>query len=599
MANKIDRERTSDGSVSFPRITPEMNSRLNEIVRTYVFQRLDQSSGFHRHIFDYFNTPEGNPKSDESAVQEGFVVETIYERLQPPVKIADSSRQNKLRRFAEKYFKEVIPIGYYFEGRNQTKHLDWKYHKVLLDKITHHSITGLTNEYGLQEYYPFILQILAQAQNEYIDKIVFLERPEKRKELKEIDNQVDTLINILKRFDTKAKPVEEIAQIKSIDEIVFRYKSDVLKVSSPTLVHGIMSGLLEHFSAPPSGNWEFSVSQYASIIKEQFKNYDFKERLTIAIHNWLTKESIIPLNGKAKTADKALRFIAEFIKIAGIPFEGKATALGDEVRILRNYINRKNIIRHQEEFTIEPDHSRLKKHFPAWFFKLTTKFKTEKEMETAVYIASRFNLWPILTDLATIAEVLTNLKKVPHFDTYVIPGIHQDGKEIPDVESFIRLFESVKPSFSIMRPIPLTSLSFTLQGSKNNYQINQAIPLSLIQKALKEYAHNHPEDLSFDLVAQEHYYKEEGDVFPHVKHKNEFNPLDKRFFPIFCRDFYNYLLEFSPPQEREAFPKHRYIPIIAVMIIKCMSDEIHDAPLEAKMIEKVSDWYELSRNNQL
>lgn len=597
MASKTERERTSDGSVAFPSITPEMNSRINEIVRTYILRKLDPKAGFHRPIFDYFNTPDGSPLSDENAVKAGFVVETIYERLLPPVKNADSSRQHKFRRIAEKYFKEVIPIGIYFEGRNRSKHLDWKYHKVLLDKKVHRSITQLTEEYGLQEYYSLILQILAQAQNEYIDKIVFLERPEKRKELKEIDSQVETLIKILKRFDIEGKPLKEMAQIKTVEEIVFKYKSDVLKVFSPTLVHGIMSGLLEHFSAPPAGNWEFSVRQYASIIKEQFENFDFKERLTIAFHSWLTKEAILPLTGKAKTADKALRFIAEFLKIAGIPFEGKSTAHGDEVRILRNYINRKNIIRHPEEFTIEPDHSRLKKHFPAWFFRITTKFKTEKELETAVYLASRFNLWPILADLATLAEALTNLKEVPHFNTYLIPGIHQDREEIPEVDSFIRLFESVKPTFSILGTTPLTSLSFTLQGSKRTFQINQAIPLSLIQKALKEYAQNHPEDLSFDLVAQEHIYKEEGDAFPHVRHKNEFNPLAKRFFPSFCRDFYNYLLEFSPPQEREAFPKHRYIPIIAVMIIKCLSDQIHDAPLEAKMVEKVSEWYELSRNS--
>jgi hypothetical protein len=568
--------------------------RITEIHKTYIFRKKRDSDNEFYPIFNFYQTQSGYPKTDDEAKKEGFILETLTDYpLRPKVK---PGLDFIMREHAEKYFKEVIFLGDYIQGRNNSKHLDWEFHRVLLDNETNKEISALIKKHKLEAQRPLILQLLAQVQHYYLERARRSESDDVKKELKIIDKGVDDLITILQRFEGLADPKPGNNR-KEPDEIFFKYNNAKVQLKSNRVIFTLLKSLVEKFSEPPIGNLKPSVRNIADMFKHFHKNHRYTERLTIALHNWLTETGLIPKKEKAKTSNSALQFIAGFFKIAGILSEEEFAAGSDEIKNLRNYIIRNTLEENPEIVVFPHDLSRLEKHFPPELLKLTRKTKPVDNLHTAYNIVERFELPALFEDLTQLIEALENMRKLPHFNTLLIPNINHNAAEIPDVVAFDRLLQLSKKDILASEFGGINSLSYTCKGSVRVHQISQEIPLSIIQKALKEYASNHPEELSFDLVAHEIYYRNPGDPMPFFKHKNEFNPSGKRFFPTICKGIYNYLLEFAPP-EGNASPKQKYFQIIAVIFISCFADELWDADQERKMVEKVAEWYELSQQSE-
>jgi len=568
-------------------MTKEEQKRLQEIHRTHVFLKWNPEWQRHRDIFDFFRE-DGTIKDDEEAEKERFVLYKIFQPIDPEKPYAE---EYYTKTILHKYFKEMLNLG--FDPNPQSIRL-W-YNKIIAEKQIFVEINRVIDEHGFQSHRAFFLYLISHIQDYFTKSVFDFTQGEKAAQIRKIEKEGKKLEQIMDWYTDKSweknqsQPKPRPTSISVTYPSSKEYPSQKTTITDPFLIHHILEGTKKDLEHEPVFGWRLGIKRSVSAIKADEEKLYFKERLVSALHHFLTEEHFFKLEANKKTSDQEIRFIAEVLKFSLVADWEPEKDQADLVRQLRNYINpkRDKLQRVPDYMEVAPkEFDNLLKFFPAQFLNMCSLEKDMPTLLKGTTLIERFELQSKGAEVIHILGCFGNALNAIESDFWTVClGLLY----VPKIQAF---FEFLNLNCENVRPGKLTGIKFQKEGHEGFFEITDPEPLALIQKALREYLRAFPEDVSNDVAFVEHKVDPvHGYLIGPV---DSFRPSGERFFPWFCKHFYEYL--------EAQFPKEGYLPkiaeerkeIIALTILLFQNHQFLEPEKFTDMYFKVENWIYLS-----
>jgi hypothetical protein len=560
-------------------ITKEEEERLQEIHKIYIFRKWDSEWNRHRKVFDFFEEG-GSIKPDESVKQEGFVLHKLFEPNDPEKPYA---AENYAKKAVHKYFKELLDLGNGYNG--QVIRL-W-YNKIIAEKQIFLEITELIKGAKLEANQDLILYLIARIQDYFDHHIADYTTPEKRARINGIQKQADELGRVIDWYTDKTWQKEDTPPKPRPTGVTFTYpaKGENARITDPSLVRSILEGTMNELEHTPYFDWKLALKKKVSSVKEDESKFDFKERVAIAFHRFLTEEQIFKLSEGKATSDQELLFIGRLLPYT-LVHEWPESKLPEEIiKNVRTWVtqNRVELEQVPDSFEIMPENfDGLLRFFPPEFLNLGPVEKDFSVLQSAALIIERFDLFQYGREIAHLLACYRALKDVLESDFRLFSG---GIIRLPKVQAF---FEFLNCGSKTVKTGKITNIKFQKEGHSEPLEISDPAPLEIIQRALQEYYRTHPEDLSCDVFETERTPNEYG-LF-NIEPKDLFKQSNQRFYPWFCKHFYLYLKARFPKEGYEPEIASQYKTIIAATILQFQHHQFVMKEQEHEMYFKVEQW---------
>ena len=572
-----DIERDEKGDIKFDFGKFDWNQYRNSI-STYVFRYWDSTRQYYLPYFDLFNTHDDS--LDKIKNDPTFHEEQLYRMPKNPPFDSYIHHHNWQLTLLIEYFKEVFENRAHVDGHIPTN----KFYRIILPAILYNEIETLINDYELSSIKDLLLEVIATAQYIYTEDVAFWERPKMQKLINTAENEARKIITIIEKTDSdeklnsksKTKPSELL-------RINFVFNDSTIKIEHSWLAAQFIDCFKKYHNEMPFKNWRLQLEQYSRHFDSNKKDQEFKYKLAKSLYNLLTKTELFKLTPSKLYPNKLLLFIAKFIEFCLIPVGSFEES--DEIKIkhIRNWLRRKEIQPAITYYEIPPNKEILLKYFRSDFVNSTGDIKRADAIRTGMFLCIRFDINKLLPDLIHISQAL---KEYGSLIGHQLIGENRPFKpSFEEFDSFSRFVNGIKSQTK------LVALKYKLEGDEREYELNQRLPLYLIEEAMKDYSEDQRVEFDTDPVATKITKLEDGGV--RIERENQFNKPNERFIVQFVKSFYDYLLAEAPPLENESFPSEKYYSIIALMLeMNWFFYRKHHE--EYFIIAKVKQWHKMA-----
>ena len=571
-------ERDSKGDVKFNYGKADWD-KIRRSQYTYIFHYYDEVKD---HYFPHFGLFSSADERMEKAKEdpEFFEKELYWTPDHPPYDFYIRYHNGQLAMLVE-FFKEVFEEKAFLHGY-QPNH---KYFKAILPKSKHDEIINCINDFELLPIRDLLFEVISIAQDNYVEHIAFWERPEMQKLVTSAEKETQKAIQVIEKLDEKAwmrgdagaKPPSELLHIN------FVFNDGTIKIEHDWLAKEFIDHFKRYYDDLPYKNWRIDLARYPERFEDNIKKQQFKYKLAKSFYNLLTKTGLFKVTEAEPTPNRLMLCIAKLLEFCLIPVADEAEL--DEIRIknIRNWLKRNELQPALTHAEIPPDKERLLKYFEPEFVNITDDVKRADAISLGFYLGKRFNVEDLVPDLVHIAAALKECGWL--IGHQMFSGGIQPKAPFEEFEYFKKLVKGVKEKRK------LASIKFKMEGDDTEYELQQRLPLYLIEEAIKEYSDDHQVEMDTDLVktivtrTEDKGYK--------IDKGTQFALPQERFMVRFVKAFYDYLLAESPPGERDYMPSERYYGIIANMLHRTgfFYHQMHD---EHFIVAKVKQWHKLA-----
>lgn len=579
MDNDKPLERDEKGDVLFD--TGKMDwEKIRKSQYTYVFRYYDEMKS---HYFPYFGLFSfADERMNEAKLDPEFYEKQLYwTPNHPPYDFFIRYHNWQLSMLIE-FFKEVFEERAFIDGY-QPSH---KYYRVILPKSKHDEIINFINDFGLLSIRDLMLELIATAQNNYVEEIAFWERSEMQKLVNSAKKETQKAIQVIEKLDTKArergepgsKPPSELQYIN------FVFNDGAIKIEHAWLAREFIDHFKSYYSDLHYKNWKLDLERYPDRFEENIIKQQFKYKLAKSFYNLLTKCKFFPITKEEPTPNRLMLCIVRLLEFCLIPVAG--TDELDEIKIknVRNWLKRNELQPALTYAEIPANKERLLKYFEPELISITDEVKKADAISIALFISKRFNIDHLFADLTHIAQALRE-------SAWMIG--HQmlgDGRpfepQFDEFRSFSELVNGVRAGKKI------ASIKYTLEGDDKEYLLTQRLPLYLIEESINDYSEDNQVEFDTDPVKTKITRTEDGGL--KVDKEDEFNLPENRFMVRIVKSLYDYLLaEAAPVDERDFMPSERYYGIIASLLQETWFF-YHQRPPEWFVIQKVKNWHQMA-----
>ncbi|MBV6429266.1 MAG: hypothetical protein KIPDCIKN_03817 [Haliscomenobacter sp.] len=482
-----------------------------------------------------------------------------------------------------KYFKEVFEEKSHLQGH----HPNHKYSKIVLPQELYDKIINFINDFGLLPVRDLIFELIAIGQNFYVEKASFYERPEINKLISSAKGESEKVISLFeKAFDDEWKRNPEKSPPSDLLYVTFVFQDDNFKIEHRDLTSTILEQFKKHFDNLAYKDWRTDLERFPSLYKEDLYRQQFKYRLTKSFYNFLTQENFFILPKGQKTTNELMRCIVKLLEFSLISVGSPEELDSVKIKHVRNWVKRKDLEEDITFLSVDVNKEKLLKYFDGDFIGFGNETKRADVLNIAYYLAKRFDLFNLMPELAHIAECIKESSMLR--GSQLLEKSIASKNMFPEKESFICLLDSIKESKKI------TSLKFKVEGDEEEYELQERLPLFLVEQAIRSHLENSKEEFDTDVIKSSQKKNSDGSI-TFIQEKR-FNLPGERFAITFTKSFYDFLLNEAPPAENEFSPSKRYYAVIASMLNETWFFNNRLAP-EHILVAKVESWHNLSQPN--
>jgi hypothetical protein len=330
-------------------------------------------------------------------------------------------------------------------------------------------------------------------------------------------------------------------------------------------------------------DWRLELARYPDRFEDNIRKQQFKYKLAKSLYNLLTQTKLFKVTASQPFPNRLRLCIAKLLEFCLIPVADDTEL--DEIKIkkIRNWLKRNELEPALTHAEIPANKGRMLKYFESDFVNLVQDVKRADAISLGFFLGKCFNIDHLVPDLVHIAASLKEGSWLRGHQMFM-GGIEQEAP-FEEFENFRKLVKGVKAKKKI------SSIKFKIEGDEKEYELQQKLPLYLIEEAIKEYSEDHQVEMDTDLVNAKVENTERGVIRgPMAK---VFNLPKERFMVMFVKSFYDYLLAESPPGEYDYMPSERYYRIIAIILHRTgfFYHQMHD---ERFIVAKVKQWHKLA-----
>lgn len=466
------------------------------------------------------------------------------------------------------YFKEIFEERAFIEGHMPTHRL----FELVLPESTYLEIINFINNYNLLTVRDLIFELIALAQDYYIKSSWYYELPE----IKKLSTTAKSEIKKVEKIFDKTSTKFELSDVTDLLGVSFIFRDETIKIEHKDLLNDIVSQFKAYFDNLAYKNWRMEIERFPSIFRDHDRKREFKNRLAKAYYNFLTYTDLFELPKGKSTPNELMKCILTLLEFSLIPIGQSDEIESVKIKHIRNWVNRNDIEEEIAYLDIDFDVEKLSKYFDSQFLKLTKNIKRADSLNIGSYLSKRFNLPNLVSEFAHLASCIRECS--------TLIG-HQESLNFIKDDPFFMLLSVISDNKK------LSSLKFTIEGSEEEYEVRDRLPLFLIEQSIRLHKSNSNEEFNTDLVKSSFLVDKEDRVY--LKYEKKFNQPHERFAVRFTKSCYDFLLNEAPPEEGDYFPSKRYYLIIANLLKEAwfFYRKFDD---EAVLVKKVESWHNLS-----
>lgn len=546
---------------------------------TYIFKDFDKELKYYIPHFSLFNSME--EEMELAKKDPKFFERKLYWMPDKPPYDFYIQYHNWQLLLLTDFFSEVFEEKAFQMGF-QPSH---KYFSVILPISKYEEIMNCINNFGLLAIRDLLLEVISIAQNQYVEDISFWEQPEMQKLVSSAEKETQKAINVLdkidkkkrERFTAKSKPLPDLLYIN------FVFNDETIKIEHSWLAKEFIEHFKNHYDDLHYKNWRFDLARYPERFEDNYRKQQFKYNLAMSLYKFFTQGGFFKITKSKPTPNNLMLCIAKILEFCLIPVAAEDEL--DEIKIkkvrnwLKRYVNDNDAVFPE----IVSDKARLLKYFEPEFIYLTDKIEKLDAINIGYFIGKRFKIEKLIPDLIHIAHSLRLSNSFIGHQMFIGGDIKRETFE--EFDNFKKLVIGVKGRQKV------TSIKFKLEGDDKEYELQQRLPLYIIEEAIKEYSENQQVEVDTDLVKTKVIKSDDNSLT--IEKGKQFALPNERFMVRFVKAFYDYLLAEAPLDKKYSSPSLIYYPIIAIMLQRTWFF-YHTRDSEEFIIAKVKQWHKLS-----
>ncbi len=496
------------------------------------------------------------------------------------------SRRNLYNVLLNEFFAPIFKIG-----MRELDDLEIDIFTLVIPKEKLKKICDFIQVCGLENHKDFVLFLIAKIEQIYVRDVEFYDRPEQRKIIKEFPNEVKKLHQVLKiserdySYSKTEKPI--------LKQIVFHYNTiESIKINDDSLLSNINDSTIEYYNNGARKNWEKQLLSFPNVYDENQLPNQFRHRLCNVLHNFLNGINAFKFDDK-KTTDLEIEVIARILDFAHVKFYNKNDEEFDiDVDLtsirqhIRNSIKRKELVNENlsltpKDFAIDLD--KLNKYFDKEFIDIGNTHYNNQDLIDVFSITDQFEINDAVSNLLYIFSCLK--KKSTHIGHQFELLFNKEIENNNDYQSWKKIIDLLKSKKKF------SEINFKIELDDNLYSFQERLSFELVEQALLEYYEKHSFEFEIDFYESYVDFNKIKKSFKLITTGKLHEPKN-RFFPLFCKQCYHFLLSEYPPSERNWNPSKKYFSIIGLLLINSYF-LTHKMWEEEFIFKKVEYWYNL------
>lgn len=556
-------------------------SEIRKSQYTYIFQYLDKERTLYRPHFDIYSSTNKNIEAAKKVPD--FFERVLYWIPDKPPYDFYISHHNWQLALLNQFFNDVFDLRSISGGAIQSH----KFFKIILPKTKYDEIINCINDFELLNIRDLLFEVIAIAQENYIENIAFWERPEMQKLVTSAEKESQKAIKIIDKLDHKhwVRSDKNTKKPSELLHINFVYNDETIKLEHNWLAKEFVSHFKDYYNNLGYKNWKLDLKRYPDRFEDNYKKQQFKYKLAKSFYNFLTKTKLFEVTPSKPFPNQLLLCIAKLIEFCLIPV-GNIDDLDDiKIKKIRNWLKRNDFEPNLTSAEIIPDKERLLKYFEPELINITNDIKEIEAISVGFFLGKRFNIEHLVPDLIHIAQALRESVWVIGHQMFM--GGDQSKAPFEEFENFQKLIKGVKSNKKI------TTVKFKLEGDDKEYELIQRLPLYLIEEAIKDYSVDNQVEVDTDLIKTKVTRTIDGGL--KIEKENQFAQPEERFMVRFVKSFYDYLLNEAKLDTKDYIPSEKYYSIIAQILHQTWFF-YHLRNPEWFIIAKVKQWHKLALN---
>lgn len=440
---------------------------------TYVFHHYDSVRDGYIPHFDLFSLEE--KRMEKARLDPDFQEVRIYKAPEHPPYDFHIWHANQQLAMLVEFFKEVFEERAFIDGYLPQN----KYYTIILPTSKYNEIINFINDFELLPIRDLLFEVIAIAQNKYVEEIAFWERPEYQKLVTSAEKETEKVIKVIEKLDDKAwlRGVSGAKPPSKLEYINFVFNDDTIKLEHEWLAREFIEHFRGHYDALHYKNWRKDLGRYPHRFEDNIKGQQFKYKLAKSFYNLLSKTGFFKVAKSQPTPSKLMLCIARLLEFCLIPV-GTPDELDEiKIKIVRNWIKRKELEPALTYADVPANKARLTKYFESEFIALPDDKKRADAISIGMYIGERFDMLQLAPDLI---HLVAALKEYHWFIGHQMFGdsVHREG-QFEELESFRKFVRGIKEGQKVK------SVRFKMDESDEEFELGQRLPLYLIEEAIR------------------------------------------------------------------------------------------------------------------
>lgn len=450
------------------------------------------------------------------------------------------------------FFKEVFEIKSFEKGY----HYSFDLCRIGLPQQKYNEIMKLISKHGLAEVWELIFFIIAKAQSFYNDHVRFCESKEEKAKVRNINMEVVKAIDLVERIEKEHDVFSD--QPKERDKLLrinFIFQKDKsIQIKDPLLVYEFVKHFKEHYDNCYYKDWRLQLELTPYQYEESKQREQFRFRYAIALHNFLTKTTLIKTE-KDPLPNNLMECILDIVELSLIKVGKPEHTKAHKIKIIRNWVQDHQLKPDITFEKIQPDINKLYNYFDKDFIDCADEIKRADAIKNGLFLCLQFKTQPLQNEMIHLTACLRewHWRISQQLETGPIIPENPLPKEYDAFKIFVN---------NVVADQKLDKVTFKMADDEKTYELTDRLPIYFLQTAVRNHYKDHREDYETDILQAEIKNGKEPGSFS-SKTTGHFNLPEDRFFIRFTASFFNFLQNEGSPLEKEYKPADRYYSLIA------------------------------------
>lgn len=482
------------------------------------------------------------------------------------------------------FFKEVFNERSFVEGYQPQN----KFQRIVIPPAIHNEILNIINDFGLLNIRDLILELIASAQEIYVQDVAFWERPENQKLITSAKKETKKAIQVIEQSGVDGQTRRQFeGEIKPhLEHIKFVFNTGTIKLEHDWLVREFIENMKRSYDGMRYKDWKKDLKRYPDRFEENAYKSKFKYRLAKSYYNLLTKAKFFEVTEDVLYPNRLMLCIVKLIEFSLIPIGHWDETEDVKVKHIRNWLKRNDLEQKLTFTEIPADIEILKKYFEHNFIEMANSTKSADVISVAYFICHRFDIPDLFPAFSHIASCIKETNWL--IGHQMTSNSHVNEPDIPEMNAFRKLMNDVKGKQK------LAILKFSFEDDDKEYKLTQRLPLYLVEEALRDYYEGNQVEFDTDTVPTSYKKNEDGSI--KVSKEPRFNLPHERHLMRLVHSLYNFLKDNSGIEEGEILPGERYYEIIA-LLFKESWVFYHKMFDDGYVVQKVRQWHKLTKES--